>query len=104
MGRVDIATKRFVSIVDVFAQLFNVGLFQGDIVVKEDGLTDMNPLEDMRLEKGKVSKKLDLRERIRDVKKKSDLGFTLAILGAVSGMDQGIYSIYFRFQRRKSRY
>ncbi len=78
MGRVDVATKRFVSISDIFAQLFNVGLFRGDIVLREDGLTDMNSLEDIRL-----NKQVDnpLFERIRDVKKLSDLGFALAILG-----------------------
>lgn len=78
MGRIDVATKRFVSISDIFAQLFNVGLFQGDIVVREDGLTDMNSLEDIRLEKHTDRQVF---ERTRDVKKLSDLGFALAILG-----------------------
>ena len=76
MGQIDIATKMFVSISDIFAQIFNVGLFQGDIVVREDGLTDLNSLEDIRLE-GKEK----LFEKIRDIKKQSDLGFSLAILG-----------------------
>ena len=76
MGQIDIATKMFVSVSDIFAQIFNVGLFKGDIVVREDGLTDLNSLEDVRLEgKGKLF------EKIRDVKKQSDLGFSLAILG-----------------------
>lgn len=78
MGRIDVATKRFVSIADIFAQLFNVGLFQGDIVVREEGLTDMNSIEDIRVNR---SAEKQVFERIRDVKKLSDLGFTLAVLG-----------------------
>ncbi|MBQ7944117.1 MAG: Rpn family recombination-promoting nuclease/putative transposase [Lachnospiraceae bacterium] len=78
MGRIDVATKRFVNISDVFAQLFNVGLFQGDIVVREDGLTDMNSLEDIRLERHTDRQVF---ERIRDVKKISDVGFALVVLG-----------------------
>jgi len=74
MGQTDIATKMFVSISDIFAQIFNVGLFKGDIVVDGNGLTDINSLENIRLDE-------KLFERIRDVKKQSDLGFSLAILG-----------------------
>lgn len=79
MGKIDIVMKRFVGISDIFAQLFNVGLFQGSIVVKEDELTDENPLEDIRIQKGKGSESLF--ERTRDVKKRSNLGYSLAILG-----------------------
>lgn len=81
MGRKDIEIKRFLKMNDIFAQIFNGGLFQGTTIIDENSLIDMDPVEEMFLKNKNGG--VHIFERSRDVKKKSKLGcdFSLVILG-----------------------
>ena len=54
MGQKDISEKTFISLNDVFADIFNVLVFKGADVIKEDSLTDAVVRSQYKAEDGKL--------------------------------------------------
>ena len=75
MGEKDVAEKRLLTYADVFANIMNVGLFQGDEVIRPEELTTILPQSTYKAE-GK------LRSQERDIAKLwKDSELRLALLG-----------------------
>ena len=54
MGQKDISEKTFISLNDVFADIFNVLVFKGADVIEEDSLTDAVVRSQYKAEDGKL--------------------------------------------------
>ena len=77
MGQKDISEKTFISLNDVFADIFNVLVFKGTSVIEEDYLTDVVVRSQYKAETGK------LHEEERDTAKLwKHHGFNLVLFGA----------------------
>lgn len=75
MGEKDVAEKRLLTYADVFANIMNVGLFQGDEIIRPEELTTVLPQSTYKAE-GK------LRSQERDIAKLwKDSELRLALLG-----------------------
>lgn len=90
MGKADIGTKDFLKVSEIFAELFNMAVFQGDDGIEPGDLVELDSVADtvLNLAEGQ----LKFAERARDVKKLAKMGICFRIiLGAEGQTDVHYY-------------
>ncbi|MCM1262187.1 MAG: Rpn family recombination-promoting nuclease/putative transposase [Butyrivibrio sp.] len=78
MGKIDIGTKEFLKISDVFAELFNVAVFQGTDYINPDDLEELDSVNGKAVEL--ADGQLKFKEKFRDVKKLAKMGICFRII------------------------
>ena len=83
MGKADISTKDFLKISEIFAELFNMAVFQGDDGIDPEELVELDSVTDtvLNLAQGQ----LKFVERARDVKKLAKMGICFRIILGAEG-------------------
>lgn len=85
MGKADIGTKDFLKISEIFAELFNMAVFQGDDGIKPEDLMELDSVTDTVLDLAKGQ--LKFVERARDVKKLARMGVWFRIILGAEGQN-----------------
>ncbi len=83
MGKADISTKEFLKISEIFAELFNMAVFQGDDGITADDLMELDSVADTALELAEGQ--LKFVERARDVRKLARMGIWFRIILGAEG-------------------
>lgn len=83
MGKADISTKDFLKVSEIFAELFNMAVFQGDDGITPADLVELDSVTDTAL--NLAEGQLKFVERARDVKKLAKIGIWFRIILGVEG-------------------
>lgn len=78
MGKIDIGTKGFLKISEIFAELFNVVVFKGMGRISPEDLEELDSVNDKTLEL--ADGQLEFKEKFRDVKKLAKMGVCFRII------------------------
>ncbi|MCM1048322.1 MAG: Rpn family recombination-promoting nuclease/putative transposase [Clostridiales bacterium] len=78
MGKIDIGTKEFLKISAIFAELFNVAVFQGTGDIRPEDLTELDSVNGKAVEL--ADGQLKFKEKFRDVKKLAKMGVCFRII------------------------
>ena len=83
MGKADIGTKDFLKVSEIFAELFNMAVFQGDDGIGPEDLVELDSIADtvLNLAEGQ----LKFVERARDVRKLARMGMWFRIILGAEG-------------------